>query len=436
MILEPGSILNNKYNVSDYISKGGMGNIYLVTRLSDNLELIGKEMRFSYSVEEEEAHKLFLREAELIAKFNHPGLPKFYEIFNEYGRYFIIMEYIKGKTLEKIINSSTSPVPVGEAVKWTIEILDILDYLHNTFSSPIVYRDLKPANIIITPEDDVRLIDFGIARYYNPDKNTDTLRLGSPGYAAPEQYKGMGQSCPQSDIFSLGVVLYHMITKYDPTETPYHLPAIKSLNPSITDELEHIILKATDFKTLNRFPRASDFKKVLEKFSVRAVPVKSSSIEDSSNVKSHTIPVKWSLMVNTPMVKSQIIPVNNSYRRLKKFIFPSLLLLFFIVCYLKGTIIYKKYTCINNLKEIVTSIEKYKKSKGLYPPGLDNVVKGQFLVSLPKCPCNKGKKYIYIVSKGRKNYTLYCDGHRSSRNKTLYPQYSSVKKAMIPGNWW
>ena len=240
MALEIGHILNNIYRVVRLLGKGSMGNVYLVERVEDNKKFVVKELMFSKeaSLNPEDAKEIFFREAEFMAEFDHPGIPKIYGAFSQDGRYYLAMDYMEGKTLEEIINSSEGPVDTYLAVKWTVSLCKILYYLHNCFKAPIVYRDLKPSNIIITPEDEVKLVDFGIARYYNPDKNTDTFSYGSPGYAAPEQYKGRGQSSPQTDVFALGVILFQMLTKYDPTLKPFTFPSMRDKNPSVSISLE------------------------------------------------------------------------------------------------------------------------------------------------------------------------------------------------------
>ena len=266
-MINTGVILNNKYRVVKELGKGAMGSVYLVEDIRNNMRYAVKKLDINphSGIEEEKAKAIFFKEVEFISRFDHPGLPKYYENFMEGSSYFVTMEYIKGETLEEIINRHSS-VSEKKAIKWIIKLGKILDYLHNSFEAPIVYRDLKPANIIITDDRSVKLIDFGISRYYNPDKNTDTFRLGSPGYAAPEQYKNQGQSSPQTDVFSLGVIFFQLLTGYDPTVTPFKFPPIKSLNRSIPDELERIAKRAIELKPLNRYISVSEFTETLEKY--------------------------------------------------------------------------------------------------------------------------------------------------------------------------
>ena len=269
MKLKKETVLNKTYKVLKFLNKGSMGNVYLVERIKDNKQFVIKELLYTKAcgIDENDTREMFFQEAEFLAKFDHHSIPKTYGTFSEENRHYIIMDYIEGKTLEEIINLSDSPILEYKAIQWIIELAEIMDYLHNSFEKPVIYRDLKPSNIIITPDGNVNLIDFGIALYYNPDRNTDTFYCGSPGYAAPEQYKGRGQTKPQTDIFALGVILLQMLTKYDPTIRPLFFPPVKSLNPRISYKLSLIITKAIQLNWLERYICMKEFKQALEKYS-------------------------------------------------------------------------------------------------------------------------------------------------------------------------
>lgn len=268
MSSEKEIILNNRYRVLKPLGRGSMGNVYLVEHIKDKKNFVAKEMIFASEQfpHSESARDVFQREAEFMSGFNHRGLPKFYETFSRDSKDYIIMDYIEGKTLEDIIYETDKPIEEKKALKWTIELAEILYYLHNSFHKPVVYRDLKPANIIITPQEEVRLVDFGIARYYNPDKLTDTISYGSPGYAAPEQYKGRGQTTPQTDIYGLGVILHEMLTLYDPTDKLFLFPYAGTLNPAISKELADIVKKAIELDPAGRYRTMAEFKEGLEKY--------------------------------------------------------------------------------------------------------------------------------------------------------------------------
>jgi len=268
MEIETGTILNNIYRVVKLLGKGSMGNVYLVERINYDKKFVVKELNFSQEagLDISAAKEIFHREAEFMAKINHPGVPKMYGVFPQNGKDYLTMDYIEGKTLEEIINTSEGPINEKDAIKWTAELADILNYLHNSFHQPIVYRDLKPSNIIIKPDGNPVLVDFGIARYYNPDKEQDTFNYGSPGYAAPEQYKGKGRSTPQTDVFALGVILFQMLTGYDPSLKPLTFPSMKSINPAIPEKLEVIVKRAIELNPLKRYISVQEFKETLAKY--------------------------------------------------------------------------------------------------------------------------------------------------------------------------
>ncbi len=268
MMLETGTVLNDIYRVVKLLGKGSMGNVYLVERIEDDKKFVVKELNFSpeAGLDISAAKDIFQREAGFMENFDHPGVPKTYGVFSQNGKEYLTMDYIEGKTLEEIINSSKKPVEKNKAITWAIQIAEIIDYLHNSFQKPLVYRDLKPSNIIINPDGKPVLVDFGIARYYNPDKSSDTFNYGTPGYAAPEQYKGKGQSTPQSDIFGLGAILFQMLTGYDPSVKPLQFPSMKSLNSNISDELESTVFKAIQLEPMNRYISMREFKEILQKY--------------------------------------------------------------------------------------------------------------------------------------------------------------------------
>ncbi|MEQ8167472.1 MAG: protein kinase [Candidatus Eremiobacterota bacterium] len=471
-MLEAGTVINNIYTVKKFIGKGAMGSVYLVETLADRKQLVVKELNLSAEsrVSGDSAKEIFFREAEFMARFEHPGLPGMYGIFSHDGHDYIAMDYVKGSTLEDIINKNKEPVPLKKALKWAIEIADILNYLHNTFEMPLIYKDLKPSNIMITPQEKVIIIDFGICRYYNPDKDTDTFRLGSPGYAAPEQYKGRGQSCVQTDIFALGVILFQMVTKYDPTLTPFKFPPVKSLNPSIDDDLEAIINRAIQLQPLKRYIGALELKEKLEQYKKSHFPGK----EIKKQIPQQVLP-------KTPAVKSQ---KKSSYKKhsppppKKKsgtlIEFMIILAILSIMAAIAIPNIIKanrteklklhretrtetpdingestipdasmqsntgqRNECIRNLKDIATGMEMCFTDRNCYPPGISSIVRLGYVKEL-KCPFSK-QAYIYIASSDRKSFTLCCPGnsvHGSEGGKFQgnYPQYSS-SRGIIPSEW-
>ncbi len=481
MSLKPGTILNYMYRVEKILGKGGMGNVYLVDR--DCKKFVVKELMFAEGTgfDDETTREIFFREAEFMAKFDHPGLPKTYGVFSQNGRDYISMDYIEGQTLEEIINSSPGPLEEYKAIKWAIEIAGIIDYLHNSFHAPVIYRDLKPANIIITPSGKVKLVDFGIARFFNPDKITDTFRCGSPGYAAPEQYKGRGQTGIQTDVFGLGVILFQMLTKYDPTVQLFTFPPMKSLNSSITPELERIITRAIQLNPLKRYINMDEFREELRKYLGVA-----ESYSESYYNSNTPVPGQQGSNLNISTVAGIIIVVAILFTILfsggqaTPFII-GLIIAFFIfyviafILYKLGTMLLseitgKKYgynnlivvvlaiilmftlpflmtflsassgkkhrqlaACESNLKNIATALEMYATDNtGDYPHDLCYLTRSQpggaYMKTIPICPASSGKTgYLYTRAETPDNFTIWCnhpDAHEYAGLKTGWPQYT------------
>jgi serine/threonine protein kinase len=198
----------------------------------------------------------FQREAHLLASLSHPNLAAVTDFFPEGENWYLVMEFVEGETLARRLERSPGHrLPLQEALPIIRQLCDVLEYLH-TRQPPVIFRDLKPSNIVLTPEGRVKLIDFGIARFFKPGQRQDTVNLGTPGYAAPEQYGGLGQSDPRTDIYSLGVLLHQMMTGYDPAAAavPFPLPPPRQLMPGIPPEVERVILRATQIQPDARYP--------------------------------------------------------------------------------------------------------------------------------------------------------------------------------------
>jgi len=213
------TLLAGRYQLLSRIGQGGMGAVYKAadTRFN-NRPLAIKEMSSTGLPPARllEAEAAFEREAHLLADLLHPNLPRIYEHFTENDRSYLVMDFIEGQTVEEHLEQvGGGPLPIEQVIKWAEQLCDVLNYLH-THQPPIIFRDLKPANVMMSESGHIYLIDFGIARIFKPGKQHDTVALGSPGYAAPEQY-GKAQSSPRSDIYSLGALLHHLLTGIDPS---------------------------------------------------------------------------------------------------------------------------------------------------------------------------------------------------------------------------
>ena len=227
-VLPPGHKLRERYRIVDEIGQGGFGAVYRAedTRIAERIVAIKEVRQGNLSPQEmSEAAEAFKQEAFILARLNHPNLPGIYDYFTEAGRWYVVMDFIDGETLEDYLarggnrRLAGSPLPPTEVLQIGIQLCTVLDYLHKC-QPPIIFRDLKPANVMRTSDGQLYLIDFGIARIFKHGKASDTIALGSPGYAAPEQY-GKSQSTPQSDIYGLGVTLHELLTGNDPSLSPF-----------------------------------------------------------------------------------------------------------------------------------------------------------------------------------------------------------------------
>jgi tRNA A-37 threonylcarbamoyl transferase component Bud32 len=244
--LPPQSLLAGRYLILKNIGQGGMAAVYQATDIRGNATVAIKEMSqdgLSPS-EQQEALDSFRSEANMLMQLRHPNLPRVYEVFSEQGRQYLVMDYIEGQTLEQRQQAAGGgALPQAEVLGWARQIGSVLGYLHAQ-KPPIIFRDLKPANIMVTPSGRIKLIDFGIARVFAPGRTQDTQVLGTPGFAPPEQY-GKAQTDARADIYALGCTLYQLLTGYDPATTPFSLPPMRSRNPAIPLSIQQAVERAT-----------------------------------------------------------------------------------------------------------------------------------------------------------------------------------------------
>ena len=260
-MFQPGSIIAGRYQVIRLVGQGGMSNLYLAhDRKYNNAIVVVKEMTAAYSdpKEQQMAVDLFHREAKLLASLNHRHIPKVFDYFQFAGKYYLSMEFIDGEDLAQKLESSKGPLPEAQVLQWGEQIATVLFYLHK-HEPPIVFRDVKPSNIMLCDQG-VKLIDFGIARHFDQAKKGDTMRIGSPGYAPPEQYAA--QTDPRSDIYALGVTLHHALTGRDPTttQTPFLVPPARKINPNLSEATDAMLARATQLDPSDRYQNVLEMK--------------------------------------------------------------------------------------------------------------------------------------------------------------------------------
>jgi len=228
--LAPGELLGGRYRNVELVGKGGFGAVYKAN--DERFQVAIKEMSDAHLSPQDrvQALKDFRQEADLLVQLRHPNLPDVSDFFEEHGKAYLVMEFIEGKTLEKVQNDANGPLNEQLVMGWALQLCDVLNYLH-TQPQPIVFRDLKPSNVMVTKNGQVKLIDFGIARIFKSTAARDTTTLGSRGYAPLEQY-GRGQSDARSDIYALGATLYDLLTKTMPTDAP-----TRRINPPLFEAM-------------------------------------------------------------------------------------------------------------------------------------------------------------------------------------------------------
>lgn len=239
--LAAGHLLDGRYRIGKVIGVGGMGRVYLAndTRLA-NRPVAVKEMMVGEGLQERKAVEDFSREARVLAPLSHPGIPNLIDYFAERSRHYLVMEYIAGGDLQGWLDQRGAGTRVSEAqvLRWAREILDVLCFLHSQ-SPPIVYRDLKPGNIMIDQHGRAMIIDFGIARFLPPGGRG--TQIGSVGYAPPEQYLGKLEA--RSDLYSLGATMHHLLTGRDPQlEPPFSFPRVRDLAPAVSPQTEQVVM--------------------------------------------------------------------------------------------------------------------------------------------------------------------------------------------------
>ncbi len=266
--LKPNSVLISRYRIVGEIGGGGQGAVYQARDLNfpEAKRLVAvKEMHYPSAdpSQQSASYKTFQREANILATLAHPAIPKIFDFFEQNSRAYLVMEYINGNDLEALLQK-TKELPIDKIMDWSIELCDVLDYLHNQEPEPIIFRDMKPANVMVDSRGNVRLIDFGIAKKFVTGLKHTTI--GTEGYSAPEQYRG--DVSPLSDIYSLGATLHHVITRNDPRLEPpfsFNERPIKEVNPSVPDAFVNIINHALEMEPGKRFKDCMEMKESILK---------------------------------------------------------------------------------------------------------------------------------------------------------------------------
>ncbi|HWP95768.1 MAG TPA: serine/threonine protein kinase [Syntrophomonadaceae bacterium] len=303
-------MLEGRYIIIKTIGQGGMGAVYLAldTRLK-NMPVAIKEMSTkAVGGDLQGAIDSFQKEAQLLINLRHPALPIIYDFFSrEENRWYLVMDYIKGDNLKAELQKR-GPIPEAEVGNWAMQLCDILDFLHKR-NPPVIFRDLKPDNIMLTPEGQIKLIDFGIARNFQPGSTADTTAYGSGGFAPPEQY-GINQTDPRSDIYALGATLHFLITGIDPSKGPFRFePPSQYVNVSIN--LEKAIMQALELKAEDRPQNIEAFKAIISQPIIEKTALQESVSPTNDSSPTEIIASTWNEADTVPLniYQNQSVPV-------------------------------------------------------------------------------------------------------------------------------
>ena len=314
--LKPGDLLEDRYEIQDVIGIGGMGTVY---RARDKnfkaIRLVAIKEMISQINDPLVRQKIYLnyeRESNILATLRHQSIPRIYDYFMHNDRAYLVMELVNGRDLDAIMAESVSFFSEATVINWGIELCDVLHYLHSHEPEQIVFRDIKPTNIMVTPANHIMLVDFGIAKLFDPlQKNT---MIGTQGYSPPDQYRG--EATPKVDIYALGATLHHLLTMRDPRLEPpfsFNERPIQDINPAVSESLVAIIDRALEYEPEKRFSSALEMKEALLNCG-RMTGLLGDHVSPSANVKTAgTVKPVWTFECEDEIRGSVVVQDGTVY---------------------------------------------------------------------------------------------------------------------------
>lgn len=262
-MLEIGTLLDGKYRILSEIGRGGMSVVYLALNERANKTWAVKAVRKDGGNDPAVVGRNLAAETEMLKRLSHPNLPSIVDVIDQDDSFIIVMDYIEGNSLLDLIETG-GPQQPDQVIEWAKQLCDVLGYLHSR-RPPVIYRDMKPANVMLRPAGDVALIDFGTAREYKDARDGDTTCLGTRGYAAPEQFGGRGQTDARTDIYALGATIYHLITGFSPADTGFVIRPLGAFQPRLRGSgIEKIVEKCCRPDPADRYQNCAELMYALD----------------------------------------------------------------------------------------------------------------------------------------------------------------------------
>jgi tRNA A-37 threonylcarbamoyl transferase component Bud32 len=481
--LSPGALLQERYRIQGIVGEGATGVVYE----ADDLTIPGarwaiKEIRDDRLSpdERQDALELFHRESALLSRLNHTGLPKIIESFTTGDRHYTVMEFIEGESLHTKFTHRKGPFEPHQILPWIFQVLDILEYLHSQIP-PVIFRDLKPSNIVITAGGKAKLIDFGIARLFQSGKMQDTQVMGTPGFSAPEQY-GTGQTDARSDLYALGATMFLLLSGQDPEKFGFQFPPLESCSDKIPPWLSLTVSKALEKEPAQRFQSAEEMKCAMH---LGLDGDKAPPLPGAAQPPGPWTVIRRSIadLVQEPwrawgycmvLVLCSFIPCVGGIMSIPGYLGLALLALmsFFMIIYhlakkdlsralssmgvvaaslgvlaIPMLILSSAFTgtrgsdnlqtCRANLKEIAAAVDLYEVSSGKIPPSSLSNLTPTYLKTIPTCPGARRDTYStsYASSAESRQYTLFCRGSHHRGLRPDYPRYTSLQGLVVdPGD--
>jgi serine/threonine-protein kinase len=262
--------MGERFKILSFLQRTPVGRVYYaIDQAAQGTTVLVKELVScpALDISDDEVKDRYERELKVLSTIFHPAVPRLLEHFIQDETYYVILEYFEGETLESLSLKRTAPFPPRLAVGWGLELCEVLALFHNHKPEPIIFRDVRPSSVIITPGSQVKLADFGITRFFHPVKVKDTFVMGSAGFSPPEQY-GKEQSDRRSDIYSLGATLFYLLTLRTPDEFMKKLPSLQRLNEAVPAPLERLVYRCIQKERSRRYQAIEELETALREIRI------------------------------------------------------------------------------------------------------------------------------------------------------------------------